>query len=104
MQITVATKNIPLTDGLRQFITSKIEKFSRYSSRGLSHIQVILDVDRKKGGAIEDAVVEFVGLLHGKHLAVRATGSSFYTAFYDAMAKMKTVLSKQKERLVPTQR
>lgn len=100
MQVSLTSKNIPLTSSLKAFITSKIEKLSKYSSNQLSQLSIVLDVDSKRKGATTDAVVEIIGNLKGKHIAVRDTGSNFYTTFFKAMDKMKTRLLKERRALV----
>ena len=100
MQVSLTSKNIPLTSSLKAFITSKIEKLSKYSSNHLSQLSVILDVDSRRKGSKTDAVVEIVGNLKGKHIAVRDTGSNFYATFFNAMEKMKTRLIKERRALV----
>ncbi len=100
MQVSIASKNVPLTEGLKTFITSKIEKLSKYSSEKLSNLQIILDVDSKRKGASTDAVVEIVGTLKGKHITVTDVGSDFYKAFFGAMDKMKVRLIKERRLLV----
>lgn len=96
MNISFVSKNLELTDGLQTFITSKLLKFSKFSSRGLSRMQVILNIDRRKKGDTQDAVVELIGELAGKPITVRDQGDTFYKAFFGAITKMKNRLSKTK--------
>lgn len=94
MQISLSGKNLELTAGLQTFITSKLLKFSKFSSRGLSRIQVILNIDRRKKGDTQDAVVELIGELQGKSITVRDQADTFYKAFFGAITKMKSRLAK----------
>ncbi len=99
MQVSFTSKNILLTDGLKNFITSRVGKLSKYSSKQLSRVQIILDVDRRKKGKSEDAMVEIVGDIQGKHIIVRENGDSFYKAFFGAVKKMKTRLVKSRKKM-----
>lgn len=101
MQVTFSSKNLVLTNGLETFITSKLQKFSKFSSRGLSRIQVILNIDRRKKGIAEDAVVELISDIQGKSIVVRDQGDTFYKAFFGAVTKMKSRLAKEKGKSFP---
>ncbi len=101
MQVTFSSKNLALTSGLETFVTSKLQKFSKFSSRGLSRMQVILNIDRRKKGDTQDAVVELIGDLKGKPITVRDQGDTFYKAFFGAVSKMKSRLSKEKDKSFP---
>ncbi len=100
MQVSFASKNVPLTDSLKAFITSKLAKLSKFSSSKLNSLQVILDVDSRKKRTNADAVIELVGEYEGKPLIVRESGKNFYTAFYGAFDKMKVRLIKERRLLV----
>jgi ribosomal subunit interface protein len=99
MQVTFSSKNLVLTNGLETFITSKLQKFSKFSSRGLSRIQVILNIDRRKKGDAQDAVVELISDMRGKPIIVRDHADTFYKAFFGAITKMKSRLSKEKGKM-----
>ena len=92
MQISFSSKNLDLTDGLQTFITAKLQKFSKFSSR----IQVILHIDRRKKGDAQDAVVELIGDLQGQPITVRDQGDTFYKAFFGAIEKMKSRVARKK--------
>ncbi len=98
MQVTLCSKNILLTDGLKDFIMTRTVKLSKYASSTLQGIQVLLDIDKKKKGSAQDAVVEMIGTVKGKRLTVRESSSTFYKAFFGAMEKMKRLLLKEKKR------
>lgn len=98
MEISYVSKNVLLTDGLKAFISSKLEKLSKYSSEQLSKLQIILDIDTHKTGGGEDAVVELVGKVGGKHIIVRDGGDTFYKAFFGAFSKMKTRILKERRK------
>ncbi len=100
MQVSLTSKNIPLTSGLKTFITSKLEKLSKYSSNYLTNLTVILDVDSKRKGAKTDAIVEIVGNVKGRQIAVKEMGADFYSTFFGALGKMKTRLIKERRALV----
>ena len=92
MNISFVSKNLDLTGGLQTFISSKLSKFS---SRGFSRIQVILHIDKRKKGDMQDTVVELIGDLKGKPIAVREQAQDFYKAFFGAISKMKNRLGKE---------
>lgn len=100
MEVSFASKNVPLTDSLKTFITSKLSKLSKFSSSKLKNLQIILDIDSRKKRTNADAVVELVGEYEGKPLIVRESGKNFYSAFYGAFDKMKTRLTKERRLLV----
>lgn len=100
MEVSFVSKNVPLTDGLKEFITSKLEKLSKYSSKNFTKLQIILDVDSRKKKSGEIAVVELVSDVHGKKIAVRKSDKTFYKAFFSAVEKMKTRLVKERRALV----
>lgn len=100
MEVSFASKNVPLNDSLKTFITSKLEKLSKYSSQKLSKLQIILDIDSRKKRTNADAVVELVGDFEGKPIIVRDSGKNFYTAFYGAFDKMKSRVTKERRLLV----
>lgn len=100
MQIIYSSKNLELTDGFKTFVERKLTKLKKFTSLGLSHLFVNVDVDRKHKGGSEDAVVEIVGNLNQKQVAVRDQGSTFYKAFFGAVAKLQTTLSREKEKTV----
>lgn len=99
MRIILSSKNVELTDGLKTFIERKTSKLkSLSSSLGLSHISIHVDVNHSHKGVDEDAVVELVGDVHRKKVVVRQQGKTFYAAFFVALAKMKQLLVREKEK------
>ena len=97
MEVSFTGKNIVLTDGLQTFITSKLAKFAKFSSLGISRIQVILNIDKRKKGDVQDSSVELIADLKGKPIIVRERAQDFYKAFFGAIAKMKSRLAKEKQ-------
>ncbi|HSW89266.1 MAG TPA: ribosome-associated translation inhibitor RaiA [Patescibacteria group bacterium] len=97
MQIILSSKNMQLTEGLKTFVNRKVAKFAKFFSPN-SSLQVLIDVDHKKHGAPDEAVVEMVSDLGKKHIAVRETGKTFYKAFFGAISKMKSSLSRESDR------
>lgn len=89
-----------LTDGLKTFIERKLNKLKKYTSLGLSNIFVNLDVDRKRKGGTEDAVVEIVGDMRQKKVAIVERDETFFKAFFTALRKLERVISKEKEQRV----
>lgn len=95
MKIIFASRDLPFTEQIKEFITNRLSKLQKYSS-SLSNIQVILDVDRNKRGTTQDAIVELIGNLKGRRITVRESAETFYKAFFGATAKMKRLLVKKK--------
>ncbi len=98
MQISFASKNILLTEGLKDFITTHVEKLSKYSSSQLSRVQVLLDVSKHKKGSYKDSVIEIISHLGGKQITVKDSSENFYSAFFGALAKTKQRLLKERRR------
>lgn len=98
MHVILSSKNIPLTEGLKTFITSRIDKLKKYSPQQLQQLEVVVDVDRKKHAKNEEAVVEIVGQIKGKPLAAKQSAPTFYKAFFGAVAKMRSEITKAKEK------
>ena len=98
MQVTFVSKNILLTEGLKTFISSRLDRLQKYSSQNLSRIQIVLDVDRHRKGKNDDAVIEMVGEMKGRRIAVREHDETFYKAFFGAFSKMKTRILKERKK------
>lgn len=98
MRIIFSSKNVELTDGLKLFIERKLTTLQKFTSSGLSNVSIFLNVDRKRKGTAEDAVVEMVGNVKDKTVTVREHGTSFYQAFFGALTKMRRRLAKEKDR------
>lgn len=97
MQIIFSSRDLPFTDQIKQLVTSRLLALGKFSS-SLSNIRVVLDVERNKRGVSQDAVVELIGDIKGKRLAVRETGATFYKAFFGALKKMKTRVRREVEK------
>lgn len=100
MQIIFSSKNMLLTEGLKTFITNKLSKLKKYTSLGLSNIFVNLDVDKKRRGGGEDAVVEIVSDMRQKKVAVVERDETFFKAFFSAIRKLERLISKEKDQRV----
>lgn len=98
MQIIFSSKNMVLTEGLKIFVTRKLQKVQKFASAGLSKIFVNLDVNRKHKGVLEDAVVEIVSDVKHKKIAVKEQGKTFYQAFFSALEKMTRLVKKTKDK------
>ena len=96
MLITLSSKNLQLTDGLKTFLIARLSKLQKFTSK-LSHIHILLDVDRKHKGTAVDSTVELIGDIDGKTIAVRESSSTFYKAFFGAIDKMKVRMKRLKK-------
>jgi len=99
MQVIMSSKTVELTDGFTTFVMRKLQKLQKYTSTGLSHIHITVDGDRKRRGITEDTVVEMVGDVKERRIAVKEKGKTFYQAFFGALEKMNKQLSKHKEKI-----
>lgn len=100
MQIIFSSKNLQLTDGLKTFIERKLEKLKKYTSLGLSKVNVNLDVDKSRKGGGEDAVVELVSDMRQMKVAVVERDETFFKAFFSALRKLERLISKEKDQRV----
>lgn len=100
MQIIFSSKNLQLTDGLKNFIERKLEKLKKYTSLGLSKVNVNLDVDKSRKGGGEDAVVELVSDMRQMKVAVVERDETFFKAFFSALRKLERLISKEKDQRV----
>lgn len=96
MLITLSSKNLELTEGLKTFLTSRIIKLQRFTSK-ISHIHVLLDVNRRHKGTAIDSTVELIGDVGGRKIAVRESSNTFYKAFFGAVDKMKVRIKRVKK-------
>ncbi len=97
MNISFVSKNILLTQGLESFVTKHIQKLQKISAQKLRQLQVILDVQTHKKAGTQSSVIELVGDMEGKKVVVRESGKTFYQAFFGAVKKMKSRLSRKKQ-------
>jgi ribosomal subunit interface protein len=75
-----------------------LAKLKKYTSLGLSNVNVNLDLDKSRKGSGEDAVVELVSDMRQKKVAVRETDKTFFKAFFTAVSKLERIVSKEKEQ------
>ena len=92
MQITISGHHLDVTDSLKNYVTSKLERLSNHHDR-ITTTHVILSVDK--------LIQKAEATLHvsGKDLFADATHSDLYAAI-DALAdKLDRQLIKHKEKL-----
>ena len=92
MQITISGHHLDVTDSLKNYVTSKLERLNNHHDR-ITNTHVILSVDK----LIQKA--EATRHVSGKDLFADATHSDLYAAI-DALAdKLDRQLIKHKEKL-----
>lgn len=96
MNISFVSKNILLTQGLRSFLTERLQKLQKFSSQKFDQLQVILDIQTHKKAGAASSHIELVGDINGKKVVVRESGKTFYQAFFGAVHKMKSRIAKKK--------
>ena len=92
MQITISGHHLDVTDSLKNYVTSKLERLNNHHDR-ITNTHVILSVDK--------LIQKAEATLHvsGKDLFADATHSDLYAAI-DALAdKLDRQLIKHKEKL-----
>lgn len=96
MQLILSSKNVPLTSGLKTFVTQRLSKLSKLPS--LSSVQVLIDVNRHKHQKESLATVELIGSVEGKTVMVKEHAKNFYAAFFKAVDTLKLRLIDLKKR------
>lgn len=96
MQLILSSKNVPLTSGLKTFVTQRLSKLSKLPS--VSSVQVLIDVNRHKHQKDFAATVELIGSVEGKTVMVKEQAHNFYAAFFKAVETLKLRLIQQKKR------
>lgn len=92
MQITVSGHHVEVTDSMRDYVTSKLERLSHHHDR-ITNTHVILTVDKL------DQKAEATMHVSGKDLFADAVSDDMYAAI-DALAdKLDRQLIKHKEKM-----
>ncbi len=91
MNITITGHKLDITDSLRQFVTTRMDKLSRHSN-DLQNIHVILNVEKKRQVATATVGVK------GAQLFANTIGESMYTAIDQLTDKLDRQLIKHEKK------
>ncbi|MCB1691945.1 MAG: ribosome-associated translation inhibitor RaiA [Pseudomonadales bacterium] len=92
MQINVSGHHVDVTDALRTYVESKLDKLERHSDR-INHLDVILSVEKQRQKA------ESTVRLAGGELYADAESDDLYAAIDMLADKLDRQLIKQKEKI-----
>ena len=93
MKIAVEARHMAMTDAIRQYVESKVEKLPRYYDNVLS-ADVVLDVEA------DQAVVEIHVAARQKHVFVaRHRNDDLYACVDQCVAKITRQLRRHKDRV-----
>lgn len=92
MQINVSGHHVEVTDALRNYVESKLDRLERHSDR-INHMDVILSVEKQRQKA------ESTVRIPGGELFADAEHDDLYAAIDKLADKLDRQLIKQKEKL-----
>lgn len=92
MQITISGHHLEVTDSLKNYVTSKLERLDNHHDR-ITNTHVILSVDKLEQKA--EATIH----VSGKDLFADATHQDLYAAIDALVDKLDRQLIKHKEKL-----
>ena len=92
MQITIAGHHVEITDALRSYVTSKLEKLERHFDQ-VSNIDVILSVEKLVQKA--EATVP----VNGQNIFANAEDQDMYAAIDALVDKLDRQILKRKEKI-----
>ncbi|MDP2515150.1 ribosome hibernation promoting factor [Photobacterium damselae subsp. piscicida] len=92
MQIVITGHNVEVTDALREYVTTKLDKLDRFFDK-INHIHVILNVEKLQ--QVAEATLQVnAGDIHAK-----ADSDNMYSAIDALTDKLVRQLNKHKEKL-----
>ncbi len=91
MQINISGHHVDVTDALRNYVESKVDRLERHSDR-ITHIDVILTVEKQRQKA------ESTVRIAGGELFADAESDDLYAAIDMLADKLDRQLIKQKEK------
>lgn len=91
MNLTISGHHVDVTDSLRHFISSKMDRLERHSNE-LKHVHVILNVEKLRQKA--EATIQ----LKGTQLFANTSGADMYAAIDILTDKLDRQLIKYKEK------
>lgn len=92
MQINVSGHHVDVTDSLRSYVETKLDKLERHYDR-ITNMQVILSVEKQRQKA------ESTLRISGAELHAHAESEDLYTAIDMLADKLDRQLIKQKEKI-----
>ena len=94
MELKITAKNIKLTDAIKNYAESRVNRLDKFFSEG-SWAQLVLSVDKKINQKAEITI-------HGakKKIASKAIKQDLYKAIEEAVAKIETQVKKKKAKEV----
>jgi putative sigma-54 modulation protein len=92
MQITISGHHVEVTDSMREYVTSKIERLTHHHDR-ITSTHVILSVDKLIQKA--EATIH----VSGKDVFADATNDDLYAAIDSLVDKLDRQLIKHKEKM-----
>ena len=97
MKIRITAKNIKLTEAIKEFTQSKVDKLDKFFDGG--HAEVVLTVDRKIYQKAEITVHA-----QGKKFTAKATEGDLYKSIDSAVLKIEAQVRKSKGKYVTGKR
>ena len=91
MQINISGHHVDVTDALRNYVESKVDRLERHSDR-ITHVDVILTVEKQRQKA------ESTVKIAGGELFADAESDDLYAAIDMLADKLDRQLIKQKEK------
>ena len=96
VEITVAGRNIPVTEPLETYATGKVQRLTRYLD-GLSKVQVILAESNSREAASRHAA-EATAVIKGHTIRAESSDADMYAAIDGMIDKLHLQLTRTKER------
>lgn len=95
MQISYSSKTFTLTDSVKRFIQTKLERLSKFSSLGISRLSVVVDRVKRGAKTTSETQIEVVAEVRGRHFAFKEIGDNLYQAFYRVYDKVEKKLRRE---------
>jgi putative sigma-54 modulation protein len=92
MQISVTGQHLEITDSLRDYVTSKLEKLERYFDK-VTNVHAVLTVEKQRQQA--EATIH----VNGGNLFANAEDEDMYAAIDALVDKLDRQIKKHKEKL-----
>ncbi len=89
MQISFSSKTFTLTDTVKRFIQTKLERLGKFSSLGIDRLSVIVGRVKRGASTTHAAEIEVIAEVRGKHYAFKEIGDNLYQAFYRVYEKIE---------------
>ena len=91
MQISVTGQHLDITDSLRDYVTSKLERLERHSDK-ITNVHVVLTVEKLR------QMVEATVHTNGANIFANAENEDMYAAIDALVDKLDRQLKKHKEK------